>query len=155
MAPDVEIAVSRIASVNPATGEVLGELDSAGPTEVRAAVARARAAQPDWNGWGIRSRIKILRRFQQILLAHKTDIARRITQEAGKPAVEALVTEVLVVLDAARFLIDNAFAILREENLPHGNLALNTTPGPTLHDPSAVLRTITPTTFPFSIPATK
>ena len=32
----------------------------------------------------------MLRRFQQILLAHKTDIARRITQEAGKPAVEAL-----------------------------------------------------------------
>ena len=64
-----EFAVSRIASVNPATGEVLGELDSAGPTEVRAAVARARAAQPDWNAWGIRNRLKILRRFQQILLA--------------------------------------------------------------------------------------
>ena len=37
MAANVEFAVSRIASVNPATGEVLGELDSAGPTEVRPA----------------------------------------------------------------------------------------------------------------------
>ena len=119
MATDVEFAVSRIASVNPATGEILGELDSAGPTEVRAAVARARSAQRDWNAWGIRNRVKVLRRFQQILLAHKTDIARRITQEAGKPRVEALLTEVLVVLDAARFLIDNAFAILCEEKLPH------------------------------------
>src|ERR1700686_1720986 len=104
MAANVEFAVSRIASVNPATGEVLGELDSAGPTEVRAAVARARATQPDWNAWGVRNRIKILRRFQQILLGHKTDIARRITQESGKPAVEAPVTEVRVVLDAGRFL---------------------------------------------------
>jgi len=52
MATDVEYAVSRIASVNPATGEVLGELDGAGPTEVRAAVAHARAAQPDWNALG-------------------------------------------------------------------------------------------------------
>ena len=33
-------------TVNPATGEVLGELDSAGPAEVHAAAARARAAQP-------------------------------------------------------------------------------------------------------------
>jgi len=33
MATEVEFVVSRIASVNPATGEVLGELDSAGPTE--------------------------------------------------------------------------------------------------------------------------
>src|ERR1035437_7208062 len=41
MATNLEFAVSRLASVNQATGEVLGERDSAGPTEVRAAVARA------------------------------------------------------------------------------------------------------------------
>ena len=80
MRSNVEFAVSRIASVNPATGEVLGELDSAGPTEVSAAVARARAAQLDWSAWGIRNRVRVLRRFQRILLARKTDIARRITQ---------------------------------------------------------------------------
>src|ERR1700687_808707 len=155
MAANVEFAVSRIASVNPATGEVLGELDSAGPTEVRAAVARARATQPHWNAWGIHNRLKILRRFQQILLAHRTDIARRITLEAGKPAVEALVTEVLVVLDAARFLIDNAFAILREEKLPHGNLALKTKSGRILHEPYGVIGIISPWNYPFSIPATQ
>src|SRR2546421_13030779 len=49
MPTELQPAISRIASVNPATGEVLGELDCAGPTEVRAAVARARTAQPDWN----------------------------------------------------------------------------------------------------------
>src|SRR5258707_569005 len=155
MAPDVEIAVSRIASVNPATGEVLGELDSAGPTEVRAAVARARAAQPDWSAWGMRNRVRVLRRFQQILLAHKTDIARRITQEAGKPAVEALVTEVLVVLDAARFLIENAYPLLREEKLPHGNLALKTKSGRILREPYGVIGIISPWNYPFSIPATE
>ena len=155
MAANVEFALSRIASVNPATGEVLGELDSAGPTEVRAAVARAHAAQPEWDAWGIRNRVRVLRRFQQILLAHKTDIARRITQEAGKPAVEALVTEVLVVLDAARFLIDNAFAILREEKLPHGNLAMKTKSGRILHEPYGVVGIISPWNYPFSIPATE
>jgi len=155
MATNVEFAVSRIASVNPATGEVLGELDSAGPAEVRAAVARARAAQPEWSAWGIRNRVRILRRFQQILLTHKTDIARRITQEAGKPLVEALVTEVLVVLDAARFLIDNAFAILREEKLPHGNLALKTKSGRILREAYGVVGIISPWNYPFSIPATE
>jgi succinate-semialdehyde dehydrogenase/glutarate-semialdehyde dehydrogenase len=154
MAPSAEFAVSRIASVNPATGEVLGELDSAGPTEVRAAVARSRAAQPAWNAWGIRNRIGVVRRFQQILLSRKTDIARRVTQEAGKPQVEALLTEVLVVLDAARFLIENAFAILREEKLPHGNLALKTKSGRILHEPYGVIGIIAPWNYPFSIPAT-
>src|SRR6202162_1774380 len=155
MVTNVEFALSRIASVNPATGEVLGELDSAGPTEVRAAVARAHAAQPEWDAWGIRNRVRVLRRFQQILLARKTDIARRITQEAGKPAVEALVTEVLVVLDAARFLINNAFAILREEKLPHGNLAMKTKSGRILHEPYGVVGIISPWNYPFSIPATE
>ena len=155
VASDVEFAVSRIASMNPATCEVLGQLDSAGPTEVRAAVARARAAQPDWNAWGIRNRVRVVRRFQQILLARKTDIARRITQEAGKPQVEALLTEVLVVLDAARFLIDNAFAILREEKLAHGNLVLKTKSGRILHEPYGVIGIISPWNYPFSIPATE
>jgi succinate-semialdehyde dehydrogenase/glutarate-semialdehyde dehydrogenase len=155
MATNVEFAVSRIASVNPATGEVLGELDSAGPTEVRAAVARARAAQTDWNAWGIRNRVRMVGRFQQILLARKSDIARRITQEAGKPLVEALLTEVLVVLDAARFLMENTYAILREEKLPHGNAAMKTKAGRILHEPYGVVGIISPWNYPFSIPATE
>src|SRR4030081_23072 len=155
MATNVEFAVSRIASVNPATGEVLGELDSAGPTEVRAAVARARAAPSEWNAWGIRNRVRVLRRFQQILLEHKTDIARRITQEAGKPAVEALLTEVLVVLDAARFLIENVIAILCEEKPPQENLALKTKSGRFLYEPYGVVGIISPWNYPFSIPSTE
>ena len=155
MPTDLQLGVSRIASVNPATGEVLGELDCAGPTEVRAAVARARAAQSDWNAWGIRNRVKVLRRFQQLLLARKTDIARCITQEAGKPYVESLLTEVLVVLDAARFLFENAYSILREEKLPHGNPALKTKSGRILREPDGVIGIISPWNYPFSIPATE
>jgi acyl-CoA reductase-like NAD-dependent aldehyde dehydrogenase len=152
---DLQPTVSRIASVNPATGEVLGELDCAGPTEVHAAVARARAAQVDWNAWGVRNRVTILRRFQQILLSRKTDVARRITQEAGKPYVESLLTEVLVVLDATRFLIENAYRLLREEKLPHGNPALKTKSGRVLHEPYGVIGIISPWNYPFSIPATE
>src|SRR6202167_1751467 len=155
MANNAESVLSRVISVNPATGEVLGELDSAGPTEVRAAVERARAAQPVWHAWGIRNRVRMLRRFQQILLARKTDIASRITREAGKPAVEALLTEVLVVLDAARFLIDNAYRILSEEKLPHGNLVMKTKSGSILHEPYGVVGIISPWNYPFSIPATE
>ena len=158
MSPNLQAdapAISRIASVNPATGEVLGEIDSAGPAEVRAAVARARAAQPDWEACGVRDRIRVLRRFQQILLARKSEIARRITQEAGKPLAEALTTEVLVVLDAARFLIENGFALLRDEHLPHGNLILKTKSGRILREPYGVIGIISPWNYPFSIPATE
>ena len=155
MATDVQFAVSRIASINPATGEVLGELDSAGPAEVRAAVARARAAQPDWLAWGVRNRISVVRRFQQLILRRKTDVARRITQESGKPQVEALITEVLVVLDAARFLIEHGFGLLRDEPLAHGNLAVKTKLGHILREPYGVIGIISPWNYPFSTPATE
>jgi succinate-semialdehyde dehydrogenase/glutarate-semialdehyde dehydrogenase len=111
--------------------------------------------QSEWNAWGIRHRVKVLRRFQQILLARKGNVAQRITQEAGKPYVESLLTEVLVVLDAARFLSENAYALLREQELPHGNPALKTKSGRILHDPYGVIGIISPWNYPFSIPATE
>ncbi len=155
MATNAEIKISRVASVNPATGEVLGEVDSAGPAEMRVAIARARAAQPAWEALGVPARLRIMRRFQRLLLSRKSDIARRITAEAGKPFVEAMLTEVFVVLDAVRFLIENGHAILRNQNLPHGNLIMKTKAGRIHRAPYGVIGIISPWNYPFSIPATE
>src|SRR5690242_8534723 len=116
-------SVRMISSVNPATGEVLRDHECASDSEVRAAVDRARVAQSAWVELGVRRRVAVLRKFQRLLHQKKLEVAATITREAGKPRVEALVTEVLVVLDAARFLIDNAHRLLRDESVPHGNLA--------------------------------
>ena len=88
-------------------------------------------------------------------VARKTSIAHRIMQEAGKPSVEALTTEVLVVLDAARFLIDNGYSLLRAERLAHGNRAMKTKSGRIWHEPYGVIGIISPWNYPFSIPATE
>jgi len=145
----------KIASVNPATGEVLRELDCASDADVRAAVEKARAAQPAWAQLPLRDRIAVLREFQKRLHARKSEIADAITREAGKPVAEALVTEVLVVLDAARFLIDNAFPLLRDEPLPHANLATKLKTGRLVREPHGVIGIISPWNYPFSIPATE
>jgi acyl-CoA reductase-like NAD-dependent aldehyde dehydrogenase len=155
MVTDLQIAARKISSVNPATGEVLRELECASEAEVQATVARARAAQPAWAGIGARRRIAVLRKFQRTLLEKKSDIAEAITREAGKPVAEALTTEVLVVLDAARFLIDNAWRLLRDEPLPHGNLAAKLKSGRLVREPFGVVGIISPWNYPFSIPATE
>jgi len=155
MATDLQIAARKISSVNPATGEVLRELECASETKVQAAVARASAAQPAWDGMGVRRRIAVLRQFQRTLLEKKSEIAEAITREAGKPAAEALTTEVLVALDAARFLIDNAWRLLRDEPLPHGNLATKLKSGRLVREPYGVVAIISPWNYPFSIPATQ
>jgi succinate-semialdehyde dehydrogenase/glutarate-semialdehyde dehydrogenase len=155
MATDLQIMARKIASVNPATGELLREFECMGEGEVQAAVERARAAQLAWADLGLRRRIAVLREFQAKLYAKKSEIAAAITREVGKPLVEALVTEVLVVLDATRFLIDNAWGLLRDEPVPHGNLATKLKSGWLVREPHGVIGIISPWNYPFSIPATE
>lgn len=149
------VAAQKVASVNPATGEVVREFDCASDDEVRAAVARAHAAQPAWHALGVQKRTAILRAFQRLLHERKREVAECVTREAGKPVAEALVTEVLVVLDAARFLIENARELLCEEAIPHGSLATKLKRGRLIREPYGVIGIISPWNYPFSIPATE
>ena len=155
MATDFQIAVRKIVSINPATGETLGELECASELEIHDAVARARAAQPAWLALGTSQRIAVLKAFQRILHQRKSEIARLISCETGKPYVEGLTTEIMVVLDAARFLIENSYRLLRDEPLPHGNLAMKTKAGCIVREPYGVIGIVSPWNYPFSIPATE
>src|SRR5215470_7707178 len=155
MSLEVQTSLRTIASINPANGEILGEFPCAGKVEVHAALERARAAQAEWRQLGVRRRIWILREVQRQLLEKKSDVARLITRETGKPYVEGLLTEVMVVLDSARFLIENAYSLLRDEPVPHGNLAMKTKSGRLVREPYGVVGIISPWNYPFSIPATE
>jgi acyl-CoA reductase-like NAD-dependent aldehyde dehydrogenase len=155
MATDLHIAIRKIVSVNPATGEVLREFLPAADAEVNAAVARARAAQPAWYGLGVRQRVNVLDNFRKHLYEKKSEISGLITSEAGKPLAEALLSEVLVVLDSARFYSENSYAFLRDRALPHGNLAMKTKSGRLMREPYGVIGIISPWNYPFSIPATE
>src|SRR6202046_553105 len=155
MGTDLQIAVRKVSSVNPATGEILRELDCASESEVLAVVTRARAAQVAWAELGVHKRITVLREFQRRLVEKKSEIAAAITEEAGKPVAEALTTEVLVVLDAARFLIDNAYRLLAADPAPHANVATKLKRGRRVREPHGVVGIISPWNYPFSIPATE
>jgi acyl-CoA reductase-like NAD-dependent aldehyde dehydrogenase len=155
MATDLQIAPRSVASVNPANGEVLREIACTSDQEVHAAVQRLRTAQPAWLALGTSRRMAILKNFQRLVHERKSEIAKLITSEAGKPYVEALTTEVVVVLDAARFYIENSYRLLRNEPLAHRNLAMKTKSGRILHEPYGVIGIISPWNYPFSIPATE
>jgi acyl-CoA reductase-like NAD-dependent aldehyde dehydrogenase len=151
----VETKPALIASVNPATGEVLREFEPTTEEEVQAVVKRARAAQPAWQGLGISRRLEILRRFQTLLQEKKTDVARLITREAGKPCVEALLTEVLVVLDAAEFCMAQTPAFVRDQRLGHANLVMKAKRAWVRREPYGVVGIISPWNYPFATPGTE
>ncbi len=155
MAIEIGVAARKLVSTNPATGEVLREFECASAAEVREAVARARCAQPEWQGRAVRDRLAIVQNFQHLLNERKQQVARIITSEAGKPIVEALLTEILVVLDASRFLLQESHGFLREQPVPHGSLATKAKTGRLIREPYGVIGIISPWNYPFSIPATE
>ena len=144
---------STIVTTNPATGEVLAELTCSSASDVQSAVFRAKQAQPLWEGTPVSERTAVLRQFQRKLTERRDDVASLLCREAGKPVVEALVTEVLVVLDAAEFCISSAHHFLREERLPHGNPVMKMKRGKLVREPFGVIGIISPWNYPFSTPA--
>jgi succinate-semialdehyde dehydrogenase/glutarate-semialdehyde dehydrogenase len=142
-----------VVSTNPATGEVLGELPIATAEAVRAAVQRARRAQPKWQAEPVARRVQFLKRFQEVLRDRTRQIAELISREAGKPTAEAISTEVMVVLDAAAFCIRTVPRFLRDQPVAHGNLAMKTKRGRLVREPYGVIGIVSPWNYPFSTPA--
>ena len=76
-----------------------------------------------------------------------------ITLEAGKPLAEALSTEILVVLDAAEYLLKNTAEFLLPERVPHANPVMKLKKGMLLREPYGVVGIISPWNYPFSLPS--
>ena len=77
------------------------------------------------------------------------------TSSSLDAASRTLLTEVQVVLDATRFCADHAYGFLRDEKVPHGNLAMKVKAGRIRREAHGVIGIISPWNYPFSIPATE
>ena len=75
--------------INPATAEVLEEVELASAEEVGEIVETAAAAFPAWRETPSPDRIQYLFKFKQLLEANFDDIARTTTLENGKTLAEA------------------------------------------------------------------
>ncbi|MGR3804413.1 NAD-dependent succinate-semialdehyde dehydrogenase [Marinibacterium profundimaris] len=75
---------------DPANGAQLGEVASLTADQSRAAVDAAQAAFDHWAGLLPQERSAILRRWFDLLGAHREDLARIMVLEQGKPLSEAL-----------------------------------------------------------------
>ncbi|PWE31183.1 NAD-dependent succinate-semialdehyde dehydrogenase [Maritimibacter sp. 55A14] len=74
---------------NPADGSWLGEVASLSADESRLAVDAAHAAFPIWSGLLPQERSRILRRWYELMIEHKEDLALMMTLEQGKPISES------------------------------------------------------------------
>ncbi|MHC4049431.1 NAD-dependent succinate-semialdehyde dehydrogenase [Bradyrhizobium sp. 25ACV] len=75
--------------MDPATGEMVGEVPDLGMAETVRAIAAAEAALPAWRALAASQRAALLKRWHAMILAHQEALAQILTAEQGKPLAEA------------------------------------------------------------------
>jgi succinate-semialdehyde dehydrogenase/glutarate-semialdehyde dehydrogenase len=82
-------SAERIRVTNPATRGVLGHIPNLGADAAQKAVSTAAAAASAWRARSAKERSVVLRRWFELISAHKEDLSRLMTAEQGKPLAEA------------------------------------------------------------------
>lgn len=127
-------------SINPATGEKLGKVAQANGKDVDAAVAAARAAQPEWQALGGHGRARYLYAIARLLQKHSRKLAVLETMDNGKPIRET--RDIDVPLAIRHFYHHAGWAQLMATELPN-------------HQPVGVVGQIIPWNFPLLMLAWK
>src|SRR2546426_9986673 len=75
--------------LNPATGEELAQVPRMGASETRRAIEAAQDAYRPWRATLAKERARILRRWADLMLEHRDELALLLTSEQGKPLSES------------------------------------------------------------------
>jgi acyl-CoA reductase-like NAD-dependent aldehyde dehydrogenase len=125
---DTRVLIAR----NPATEQVLGQVERTPPEALPEIVARARAAQGRWATRPWHERRAVLERFWRVLAGEAEDWAAAIEAEVGKPRCEAMAGDVVAALDAVRWTVKHAGRVLADRRIGAGVQALLSIPSATL-----------------------
>ncbi len=85
----------RFASINPATGGLLAEIEISGPPEIEAAVQAAQSGQAIWGAMTGAERARSLLKVAALLRERNDELARLETLDTGKPIQETSVVDVI------------------------------------------------------------
>ena len=136
----------RFASINPATGEVLGQFTVSGAAQVNAAVAAAVQAQTIWAAKTPAERGRILRRTADLLRSRNEELAELETKDTGKPIQETRVVDVASGADCFEYFAGVAQS-LSGEHIDLGPQAF----GYTRREPLGVVAGIGAWNYPLQI----
>jgi acyl-CoA reductase-like NAD-dependent aldehyde dehydrogenase len=114
-------ARDSIAVENPATGAIVKTIPSTPPEAVAGIVARARGAQPGWEGMGFDGRAQILLRAQKWVLDNRERLISTIMSETGKTHEDALLAEIGYAAHSLGFWAKKAPEYLGDQKIKSSN----------------------------------
>ena len=136
------------AVLNPATEEVIAEVEAAGREQTDAAVARAKDAFPSWRAVAPTDRARLLRRLATLVEEHGEELARLESRNVGKP-IQSARGEVGMVAEVFHYYAGAIDKHLGETIPVAGGVDL------TFREPLGVVGLIVPWNFPLNIASWK
>ncbi len=138
---------SSIDCYNPATGALLGRLPAANPSDVAAAIDRARTAQKTWALSSFKQRRAVLGHLLDHILEHADEICAAVVEDSGKTYENAMLGEIMTVCNKIRWLMKYGEKHLRTEKVSSGILMHKK--GRIEYRPLGVVACIVPWNYPF------
>ncbi len=140
---------ARLPVTSPSTGRLLTELPACLPQELPERVARARRAQRDWAATPVATRAERLGLWRTRLASDGETLVRLLASDNGKPTREAQLHELLPLLDALDWLVQQGPELLANEQpdarwLKHRRHVIE-------HRARGVVGLLTPFNFPLLI----
>src|SRR3954466_7194651 len=132
----------------PFTGKPLGTVPQGGPGGVRAAIARARAAQEEWAKTSFDQRKRVLMRYHDLVLDKQEELLDLLQIESGKARRHAF-EEVLDVAITSRYYANTAEEHLKPRKRQGALPALTETWE--FHHPLGVVGLIAPWNYPLTL----
>ena len=149
------IPIDTLASINPATGQVLAHFEKTPPEMVARSVTLARAAQREWAKVPVHERCKRVGKLREVMMGHRNKLADAVVNESGKPRVEAFFADIFVALDSAEYWSKHGAAALRAERVPHHSIAAKAKSGRLVYEPVGVIGIISSWNYPLAIPVSQ
>lgn len=135
----------RVAS--PATEAAIGDITVTTAEEVRAAVGRARAAQPGWEAIGFDARARFMEEALKVFVRKRDEYMNVIMRETGRSRFETIMMEVFPACDSLSWYAKNAKRVLGDRKVPMH--LLKTKKLLVAYRPLGVIGIITPWNGPF------
>jgi succinate-semialdehyde dehydrogenase/glutarate-semialdehyde dehydrogenase len=139
-------------SFNPATGALVGSVETLTPDRVQAIVDDVARVQPAWAELGLATRASYMRRAADVLLDEIDDLSELLASEQGKPRTEAYAMELLPTIDALHWCAEAGPEILADERIRLNQAFLLSKRSHFAFEPIGVVGVIAPWNYPWSIP---
>ncbi|CAM3734966.1 aldehyde dehydrogenase family protein [Parendozoicomonas haliclonae] len=135
------------------TGKLVYELQPDGQEQVDNLFARAREAADELRRTPLEQRQHAVEQVMDYVRDNRERIVDRICEETGKTRTDALVSEILGVLDNLEWNVHNARKILKDQKIPTP-ITLMGKKSRVFHEPFGVILKIAPWNYPFHIAMT-